>query len=142
MDGYWPAVARGADPVDLRALPANDATTESLARLRHINEVCRRLPWPAPFDSTTHRLRLGDARDLSWLPDGSVHLVVTSPPYWTLKQYAKNPDQLGAIADYEGFLEQLDRAWAECFRVLVPGGRICCVVGDGASHAETVAVIS
>lgn len=59
-----------------------------------------------------------------------MHLVVTSPPYWTLKQYAKNPDQLGAIADYEGFLEQLDRAWAECFRVLVPGGRICCVVGD------------
>ena len=56
--------------------------------------------------------------------------MVTSPPYWTLKEYAENDRQMGAIADYEGFLIELDGVWAECLRVLVPGGRICCVVGD------------
>jgi site-specific DNA-methyltransferase (adenine-specific) len=57
-------------------------------------------------------------------------LIVTSPPYWTLKEYLKNHNQMGAIPDYESFLAELDRVWAECLRVLVPGGRICCVVGD------------
>jgi site-specific DNA-methyltransferase (adenine-specific) len=74
---------------------------------------------------------MGDARDLSWIPDASVHLVVTSPPYWTLKEYAPgNDDQMGHFEDYERFLSELDRVWRECQRVLVGGGRICCVVGD------------
>jgi modification methylase len=85
---------------------------------------------PQPFDRICHRLRSGDARDLSWLADESVHLVVTSPPYWTLKDYTPRAEQMGAIADYHLFLHELDRVWAECMRVLVPGGRICCVVGD------------
>jgi site-specific DNA-methyltransferase (adenine-specific) len=63
-------------------------------------------------------------------PDKSVHLVITSPPYFDLKQYAAEVDgQLGEIHDYEYFLEQLDQVWRECQRILVPGGRICCVVG-------------
>lgn len=83
-----------------------------------------------PTGPSHHRLRLGDARDLSWLPDESVHLVVTSPPYAFLKGYAPgNPNQLGDIADYDRFLAELDRVWRECERVLVPGGRVCCVVG-------------
>jgi site-specific DNA-methyltransferase (adenine-specific) len=57
-------------------------------------------------------------------------LVVTSPPYWTLKEYKASGGQMGAIEDYEAFLLELDKVWAECFRVLAPGGRICCVVGD------------
>ena len=77
-----------------------------------------------------HRIVHGDARNLSFLPDQSVHLIVTSPPYFDLKQYAADvPEQLGEIHDYESFLDELDRVWAECRRVLVPGGRICCVVG-------------
>jgi len=75
-------------------------------------------------------LRLGDARDLSWLPDESVHLVVTSPPYWTLKRYNERPGQLGHVADYEGFLDELDQVWRHAYRGLVPGGRLVCVVGD------------
>jgi site-specific DNA-methyltransferase (adenine-specific) len=109
---------------------ANDATPEGLAALRKANEAFRGQAWPAPFNTTTHRLHQGDARDLAWLPDESVHLVVTSPPYWTLKEYAENDRQMGAIADYRRFLDELDRVWAECFRVLAPGGRVCCVVGD------------
>jgi modification methylase len=111
-------------------LPTNDNTPEALAQLRHANTIYRGLPWPHPFDRTTHRLHLGDARDLTWLPSESVHLVVTSPPYWTLKRYAVHERQLGQIEGYDDFLTELDKAWAECARVLVPGGRICCVVGD------------
>jgi site-specific DNA-methyltransferase (adenine-specific) len=57
-------------------------------------------------------------------------LVVTSPPYWNLKQYNDNQDQLGHISDYEQFLTELTKVWRQCFRVLVPGGRLVCVVGD------------
>lgn len=80
--------------------------------------------------STTQRLINGDARDLSFLPDESIHLVVTSPPYWNLKEYNDNPDQLGHINDYERFLEELKKVWKHVFRVLVPGSRLVCVVGD------------
>jgi modification methylase len=112
-------------------VPAEDNTSEGLEALLKANEEFRRQPWPAPYDRTKHRLHLGDARDLSWLEDSSVHLVVTSPPYWTLKEYRQGTDgQLGDMADYEEFLDALDKVWRECARVLVGGGRICCVVGD------------
>lgn len=78
----------------------------------------------------TCTVHCGDARQLDWIPDSSVHLVVTSPPYWTLKEYPKNPSQLGLIADYERFHDELEKVWHHCFRVLVPGGRLVCVVGD------------
>lgn len=111
-------------------LSIDDATPEGLSALQAANAVYRALPWPAPFNATTHRLHGGDARELSWVPSNSVHLVVTSPPYWTLKEYVANSGQMGAITDYELFLGELDKVWAECLRVLVPGGRICCIVGD------------
>lgn len=79
---------------------------------------------------TTHRLHHGDARGLSFIPDESVHLVVTSPPYWKLKRYNDTHGQMGHLQDYEEFLRELGKAWAECYRVLVPGGRLVCVVGD------------
>lgn len=77
-----------------------------------------------------HRLIQGDARDLTFLDDESIHLVVTSPPYWTLKRYQENPDQMGHIQDYEEFIGELSKVWKECYRVLVPGGRLVCIVGD------------
>lgn len=85
---------------------------------------------------TRHLVVEGDARDLSWLENASVHLIVTSPPYGLLKRYEHAPGQLGnggdpaSVEAYEEFLGELDRCWRECARVLVPGGRICCVVGD------------
>jgi site-specific DNA-methyltransferase (adenine-specific) len=79
---------------------------------------------------TTHRLIQGDARNLSFIADESVHLVVTSPPYWTLKRYNESEGQLGHIVDYEQFVKELEKVWRESFRVLVPGGRLVCVVGD------------
>jgi modification methylase len=79
---------------------------------------------------TFHRLINGDARNLSFLEDESVHLVVTSPPYWNLKRYNENPDQLGHVQEYEQFLAELEKVWRHVYRLLVPGGRLVCVVGD------------
>jgi len=79
---------------------------------------------------TYQRLINGDARDLSFLEDESIHLVVTSPPYWNLKRYNEVPDQLGHIDGYEKFLFEIEKVWREIFRILVPGGRLICVVGD------------
>ena len=79
---------------------------------------------------TTHRLIQGDALHLDFIPDESVHLVVTSPPYWILKRYNENPNQLGHVEDYEQFIEKLSKVWTHVCRVLVPGGRLVCVVGD------------
>ena len=80
--------------------------------------------------STEHRLYLGDSRGMDAIPSESVHLVVTSPPYWTLKEYPGSVGQLGHIDDYEEFLTELDEVWRQVFRVLVPGGRLVVVVGD------------
>ena len=84
---------------------------------------------PEPL-ATRHEVRLADARNLDWIEDSSVHLVCTSPPYGMLKEYPAGDGQLGNIPDYEAFLEELDKVWAECLRVLVPGARVACVVGD------------
>jgi|SRR5271165_4033096 len=111
-------------------LPDIDNTSSSLAALQSANLYYRSAAWPEPYASTRHHLKKGDARDLSWIPDNSVHLVVTSPPYWTLKKYEDRAGQLGDVSDYEAFLVELDKVWRECARVLVEGGRVCCVVGD------------
>ncbi len=87
-------------------------------------------PSPEIMETTVHRLINGDARELAFLDDASVHLVVTSPPYWNLKRYNENPDQLGHIQDYETFLFELEKVWRHVYRILVPGGRLVCVVGD------------
>ena len=110
--------------------------------LRHLADPTRELPRIAKDPSkmamitaalehvpTRHQLLLGDARR-AILPTGSVHLALTSPPYWTLKEYRRTTGQLGWIADYDDFLDQLDAVWRVCYRALVPGGRLICVVGD------------
>jgi DNA modification methylase len=79
---------------------------------------------------TAHRFINTDCRNLGYIPDESVHLVVTSPPYWILKTYPEKESQLGQIGDYDTFLEELDRVWQHIHRILVPGGRLVIVVGD------------
>ena len=91
--------------------------------LQKIESAIQKIP-------TTHDLFQADSRKLSFIPNESVHLVVTSPPYWTLKKYRDHDDQLGEVEDYEKFLKELDKVWKHCHRVLVPGGRLVCVVGD------------
>lgn len=118
LDDFLPA---GLPPLEnpQTALPAI-AKDERLVGL--IRDAVQQVP-------TTHDLFIGDACRMR-LPAESVHLVVTSPPYWTLKQYRDTPGQLGHLVDYEGFLKELDKVWETCFQALVPGGRLICVVGD------------
>ncbi|HEY1599151.1 MAG TPA: site-specific DNA-methyltransferase [Pirellulales bacterium] len=101
------------------ALPA---IAKNAGLIAEIENAVRRVP-------TTHDIVVGDAREMSLNPE-SVQLVLTSPPYWTLKDYRDTEGQLGHFADYEGFLVELDKVWHQCFRALVPGGRLICVVGD------------
>ncbi len=77
-----------------------------------------------------HKLFHGDAREMAYIPDNSVHLVLTSPPYFNLKEYRRGANQLGIIEDYQEFVDELTKVWQECYRVLLPGGRLVCVVGD------------
>src|SRR5437667_7787447 len=79
---------------------------------------------------TLHSLYRGDARDMSGLEPQSVHLILTSPPYWTLKEYRDSEGQLGHVDGYDEFLSELDKVWTNCLRALVPGGRLIVVVGD------------
>jgi DNA modification methylase len=83
-----------------------------------------------PQIPTRHDLYRHDSRTIDFLAPNSVHLAVTSPPYWTLKEYREHADQMGYIEDYEQFLSELDRVWRTCHHALVPGGRLVCVVGD------------
>jgi modification methylase len=79
---------------------------------------------------TRHNLHLADSRNVAFLAPETVHLVLTSPPYWTLKDYNVSDAQLGHINDYDQFLGELDKVWKTCYDALVPGGRLICVVGD------------
>ncbi|MFQ5550068.1 MAG: DNA-methyltransferase [Gemmatimonadales bacterium] len=88
-----------------------------------VEEAVRSVP-------TTHQLHGADSRQLDFVGDGAVQLVLTSPPYWTLKEYNVSEGQLGYLSDYDEFLSSLHEVWKHSYRVLVPGGRLVCVVGD------------
>lgn len=107
-------------PLSQRTIPR---LAKDLSALKAIAKATKEIP-------TNHTLWLGDARGMSHIPDESVHLVVTSPPYFDLKRYPEHSSQLGGVHDYEVFMKELDRVWSECFRVLVEGGRLIIVVGD------------
>ena len=128
--GAQASIWQGANIMPL--LPRTDNEPGAPEALMAANVWWRSHPWPSPFDRTSHAIRIGDARNLRDIADESVHLVVTSPPYFNLKPYEFDlaAGQLGRAEDYEMFLSELDKVWKECVRVLVPGGRVCCVVGD------------
>jgi len=88
-----------------------------------LDQVLLRIP-------TSHFLVHGDAREMQSLAPDSAHLILTSPPYWTLKKYDDTDGQLGHVDSYDEFLAELGRVWRRCFDLLVPGGRLICVVGD------------
>lgn len=108
-------------------LPLSQEVIPQLAKdsdaLRSIQKAVREIP-------TRHDLWLGDARVMSRIPDESVHLVVTSPPYFNLKKYPDREGQLGSAMSYNWFVDELDKVWGECHRLLVKGGRLIIVVGD------------
>ena len=79
--------------------------------------------------STSHRVIFGDARRMSQVADNSTHLIITSPPYWQLKDYG-NENQIGFDDSYEDYINNLNLVWKECHRVLHDGCRLCINIGD------------
>lgn len=131
--GASDVVGRGLEdfvPAHLMSLARSDEkrSIPAIARDAEATAGIGRLLKEVP---TTHRLLLGDSRQaVAGLPEGSVHLAITSPPYWTLKEYEEHPDQLGHVKDYEAFLDAIDVVWKGVYRALAPGGRLVIVVGD------------
>ena len=87
-------------------------------------------------DGLRYRVVLGDSRSMADVEDGSVHLVVTSPPYWQLKDYEAE-DQIGFHQEYDEYIGELDRVWGECERALHPGCRLAVNIGDQFLRAKT-----
>ena len=87
---------------------------------------------------TQHIIINGDSRNMSELQDKSVHLIITSPPYWQLKDYG-NEKQIGFNDSYEQYINNLNLVWKECFRVLHDGCRLCINIGD--KFARSVSMV-
>ena len=78
---------------------------------------------------TNHKIIIGDSREMAEVDEKSVHLIITSPPYWQLKDYG-SADQIGFNDSYEDYINNLNLVWAECYRVLQDGCRLCINIGD------------
>jgi site-specific DNA-methyltransferase (adenine-specific) len=78
---------------------------------------------------TTHKIIIGDSRWMKETQDESVHLIITSPPYWQLKDYG-NGKQIGFNDTYEEYINNLNLVWNECHRILHKGCRLCINIGD------------
>ena len=103
---------------------------ELIPSLAQDAQAMRRIETAVQGRQTSHELIHGDARAASARQPNTIHLVLTSPPYWTLKRYNAHEEQLGHVGDYDEFMAALDEVWQNCFRALVPGGRLVINVGD------------
>ena len=79
--------------------------------------------------ATHHKIIIGDSRQMGEVPDESVHLIITSPPYWQLKDYGDEM-QIGYNDSYEEYINNLNIVWNECHRILHKGCRLCVNIGD------------
>lgn len=84
--------------------------------------------------TTTHQIVFGDSRQMTRIDNSSVHVVVTSPPYWQLKDYG-DIRQIGFDDSYEEYINNLNLVWMECHRVLHDGCRLCVNIGDQFARA-------
>ena len=86
-------------------------------------------------DTFENRIFFSDSRDMKELPKESVHLIITSPPYYNVKNYAldgyqrlktntKSRAQIGDIKDYDEYIKEMLVVWKECTKVLKPNGKL------------------
>lgn len=85
-------------------------------------------------ETTVHRIIIGDSRHMEEVKNESVHLVITSPPYWQLKDYGVK-DQIGYNDSYQDYIDNLNKVWKEGYRILHPGCRLCINIGDQFARA-------
>ncbi len=81
------------------------------------------------IEKTRHKIIFGDSRQMQNIPDKSVQLIITSPPYWQLKDYGAD-NQIGYNDSYEEYINHLNLVWKESYRVLDNGCRLCVNIGD------------
>ncbi len=106
---------------------------EKSYKLDIIKKTCNFLKALKPL-KTTHTIITGDSRQMNLVEDQSVQLVITSPPYWQLKDYGTE-NQIGFHEDYETYINNLNIVWKECYRVLENGCRLCINIGDQFARA-------
>lgn len=108
---------------------------QSLKYAGVIKRECRDAD-PAGRNGEVLQVVQGDSRDMAFIGDGQVDLIVTSPPYWNKANYGRSKKNLGNIAKYRRFLDAMTPAFSECFRVLRPGRKICLVTANVNQHTD------
>ena len=124
--------ARAAIPLGRRAA----CVEQNGNYVRTIRKECRQLHNGHDTDFESLQAVHGDSRDMDFVEDNSVGLIVTSPPYWDKAHYGKSKNNLGNRANYVEFLTSLRPVFQECLRVLMPGRKICVVTANVNQYTE------
>lgn len=109
------------------------AVEQNAEYVERIRQDCSQIQIAAEGDL---RVIHGDARDLSSVQDDSVGLAITSPPYWNKADYGDGAANLGSIPSYRDFIDALRPVFAECYRVLAPGRKLCVVTANVNQHTD------
>ena len=115
--------ARAVIPLGRRAV----CVDQNADYVRTIKKESRKLQYGDPSDFQPVVAICGDSRQMKFIEDNSIALVVTSPPYWNKANYGGSKKNLGKIESYAEFLEAIRPVFEECFRTLIPGRKICVV---------------
>ncbi len=102
----------------------------------YVKLIQKRLEEAFPGRESDWRALEADCRQLAFLEDESVELIITSPPYWNKADYGDSPINLGNIESYPRFLRELRPALEECFRVLKPGRKIGIITANVNQHTD------
>ncbi len=124
--------ARAVIPIGRRAVCVDQNATY----VKTIKKECRKLHNGHDSEFEALEAVRGDSRDLSFIEDDSIGLVVTSPPYWNKANYGRSNTNLGKIENYVSFIETTRPVFEECFRVLTPGRKICVVTANVNQHTD------
>lgn len=124
--------ARAVIPLGRRAV----CVDQNASYIRTIKKECRELHNGHDPDYEPLFAVQGDSRKLDFVEDGSVGLIVTSPPYWNKADYGKSSSNLGKIERYASFLEAIRPVFEECYRTLMPGRKICLVTANVNQHTD------
>lgn len=124
--------ARAAIPLGRRVV----CVEQSAQYVKTIRRECAKLHNGHGADFEPLLVLHGDSRNMASVADGSVGLIVTSPPYWNKANYGAGKQNLGNIPGYKDFIEGTRSVFQECFRVLMPGRKICLVTANVNQHTE------
>ena len=124
--------ARAAIPLGRRAI----CVEQNPDYVSIIRSECAKLRNDHAGDAVSLEVIENDSRNMSFLPDDSVDLIVTSPPYWDKADYGDGENNLGNITNYRKFLDGIRPVFQECYRVLTPGRKICLVTANVNQHTD------